>query len=138
MNTRGLLDQLLKSGQEMLQNKSGGKPGASGGGQLGSLLSGAGGGALAAGAIGLLLGNKKARKFGGKAITYGGLAALGVIAYKAYNNWQQQQNGASRRRSRRPSTACRKPRPKCIATRSSRPSSVRPRPTATSTSANGR
>ena len=116
MNTRGLLDQLLKSGQEMLQNKSGGKPGASGGGQLGSLLSGAGGGALAAGAIGLLLGNKKARKFGGKAITYGGLAALGVIAYKA----------------------CRKPRPKCIATRSSRPSSVRPRPTATSTSANGR
>ena len=55
MNTRGLLDQLLKSGQEMLQNKTGGKPGASGGGQLGSLLSGAGGGALAAGAIGLLL-----------------------------------------------------------------------------------
>nr|WP_132657786.1 DUF533 domain-containing protein [Pseudomonas aeruginosa] len=48
MNTRGLLDQLLKSGQEMLQNKTGGKPGASGGGQLGSLLSGAGGGALAA------------------------------------------------------------------------------------------
>lgn len=95
MNTRGLLDQLLKSGQEMLQNKTGGKPGASGGGQLGSLLSGAGGGALAAGAIGLLLGNKKARKFGGKAITYGGLAALGVIAYKAYNNWQQQQSGAA-------------------------------------------
>ena len=29
MNTRGLLDQLLKSGQEMLQNKTGGKPGAS-------------------------------------------------------------------------------------------------------------
>ncbi|PYB25557.1 DUF533 domain-containing protein, partial [Pseudomonas aeruginosa] len=28
MNTRGLLDQLLKSGQEMLQNKSGGKPAA--------------------------------------------------------------------------------------------------------------
>ncbi|MEN3563876.1 DUF533 domain-containing protein, partial [Pseudomonas aeruginosa] len=27
MNTRGLLDQLLKSGQEMLQNKTGGKPG---------------------------------------------------------------------------------------------------------------
>src|SRR3546814_12063031 len=33
--------------------------------------SGAGGGALAAGAMGLLLGNKKARKFGGKALTYG-------------------------------------------------------------------
>lgn len=103
MNTRGLLDQLLKSGQDMLQNKAGGQRkgddkgalgGLLGGGGLGSLLGGAGGGALAAGAMGLLLGNKKARKFGGKALTYGGLAALGVIAYKAYGNWQAQQAGA--------------------------------------------
>jgi uncharacterized membrane protein YebE (DUF533 family) len=103
MNTRGLLDQLLKSGQDMLQNKAGAQgksddKGALGGllgsGGLGSLLGGAGGGALAAGAMGLLLGNKKARKFGGKALTYGGLAALGVIAYKAYGNWQAQQASA--------------------------------------------
>ena len=106
MNTRGLLDQLLKSGQELLQNKTGAaKPGAgadkgalggllSGSGGLGSLLSGAGGGALAAGAMGLLLGNKSARKIGGKAITYGGLAALGVLAYKAYGNWQASQGTA--------------------------------------------
>lgn len=73
MNTRGLLDQLLKSGQDLLQNKAGAQQnkasaadkGALGGllgggsGGLGSLLSGAGGGALAAGAMGLLLGNKK-------------------------------------------------------------------------------
>ncbi|OEC37409.1 Uncharacterized membrane protein YebE, DUF533 family [Pseudomonas cuatrocienegasensis] len=101
MNTRGLLDQLLKSGQDLLQNKAGGS---SAGGGLGGLLSGAGKGglgsvlgggagkgALAGGALGLLLGNKSARKFGGKALTYGGLAALGVIAYKAYGNWQAQQ-----------------------------------------------
>ncbi|WP_449434595.1 tellurite resistance TerB family protein [Pseudomonas putida] len=98
MNTRGLLDQLLKSGQELLNSQTGkgasGKPGASAGG-LGSLLSGAGGGALAAGAMGLLLGNKKARKYGGKALTYGGLAALGVLAYKAYGNWQAGQKGAA-------------------------------------------
>ncbi|VVM98452.1 hypothetical protein PS682_03244 [Pseudomonas fluorescens] len=103
MNTRGLLDQLLKSGQDMLQNKAGSqrKPddkgalgGLLGGGGLGGLLGGAGGGALAAGAMGLLMGNKKARKFGGKALTYGGLAALGVIAYKAYGNWQAQQASA--------------------------------------------
>lgn len=59
MNTRGLLDQLLKSGQDLLQNKAGSpqQKGASGGnGGLGSLLSGASGGALAAGAMGLLLG----------------------------------------------------------------------------------
>ena len=94
MNTRGLLDQLFKTGQEMLSKQSGksagGKP-TLGGGGLGGLLSGMGGGALASGAMGLLLGNKSARKFGGKALTYGGLAALGVIAYKAFNNWQAQQ-----------------------------------------------
>ncbi|TDF78318.1 tellurite resistance TerB family protein [Pseudomonas sp. H9] len=108
MNTRGLLDQLLKSGQELLQNQSAktssGKSGGSGGlgdllggksgGGLGSLLSGAGGGALAAGAMGLLMGSKKARKYGGKALTYGGLAALGVLAYKAYGNWQAKQGAA--------------------------------------------
>ncbi|WP_342243084.1 tellurite resistance TerB family protein [Pseudomonas sp. OTU5201] len=99
MNTRGLLDQLLKSGQDLLQQKAGGKSGGfsggkSGNGDLGSLLKGAGGGALAAGALGLLLGNKSARKLGGKALTYGGLAALGVLAYKAYGNWQAQQANA--------------------------------------------
>ncbi|MCY1274608.1 hypothetical protein D9M69_262570 [compost metagenome] len=95
MNTRGLLDQLLKSGQDLLQQKTAGKSaGSSGGGNLGSLLTGAGGGALAAGALGLLLGNKSARKMGGKALTYGGLAALGVLAYKAYGNWQAQQAAA--------------------------------------------
>lgn len=110
MNTRGLLDQLLKSGQDLLQNKtasgsgtagkSGGQGGLSdllgkvGGGNLGGFLSGAGGGAAAAGAMGLLLGNKSARKMGGKVLTYGGLAALGVIAYKAYGNWQSNQGSA--------------------------------------------
>ncbi|HXR00575.1 MAG TPA: tellurite resistance TerB family protein [Pseudomonas sp.] len=105
MNTRGLLDQLLKSGQDLLQNKTAGSTrtgspgqasqgglsdllGKAGAGNLGGFLSGAGGGALAAGAMGLLLGNKSARKIGGKALTYGGLAALGVLAYKAYGNWQ--------------------------------------------------
>lgn len=106
MNTRGLLDQLLKSGQQMLQDKAGGsRPagnkslsdglddllGGAGKGGLGGLLSGAGGSALAAGAMSVLLGNKGARKVGGKVLTYGGLAALGVLAYKAYGNCQASQ-----------------------------------------------
>lgn len=106
MNTRGLLDQLLKSGQQMLQDKVGAQSIASsadkgglggllgGSGGLGGLLSGAGGGALAASALGMLLGNKSARKYGGQALTYGGLAALGVLAYKAYGNWQANQGKA--------------------------------------------
>lgn len=107
MNTKSLLDQLLKSGKDLLGGQQGGqqngqasqKPAAGGlsdmlsGGGLGSVLSGAGGGALAAGALGLLMGNKKARKMGGKVLTYGGLAALGVLAYKAYGNWQAQKGG---------------------------------------------
>ena len=102
MNTRGLLDQLLKSGQDLLQSKAGAQSqgglsdllGKVSGGKSGGFLSGAGGGALAGGALGLLLGNKKARKLGGKALTYGGLAALGVLAYKAYGNWQANQGAA--------------------------------------------
>ncbi|OHC29533.1 MAG: hypothetical protein A3J71_03275 [Pseudomonadales bacterium RIFCSPHIGHO2_02_FULL_60_43] len=113
MITRGLLDQLLKSGQDLMQQKSAGSKGGSAGGlggalggllggagksgqggDLGTLLKGAGGGALAAGALGMLLGNKSARKMGGKALTYGGLAALGVVAYKAYSNWQAHQASA--------------------------------------------
>ena len=94
MNTRGLLDQLLKSGQQLLEKQGGAtKPGSPSGG-LGGLLSGAGGGLLGGGALGLLLGSKKARKYGGKALTYGGLAALGVLAYKAYGNWQANLRGA--------------------------------------------
>lgn len=100
MNTGGLLDQLLKAGGGMLgANQTASPQGREEekSSQLGSLLSGAGSGALAAGAIGMLLGNKKARKFGGKAIKYGGLAALGVVAYKAVSHWQQQQQDAPQR-----------------------------------------
>ncbi|MGY4523850.1 tellurite resistance TerB family protein [Pseudomonas sp. UBA4617] len=95
MNTRNLLDQLLKSGQQLLDKQgAAGKPGNAAGG-LGGLLSGSGGGLLGGGALGLLLGSKKARKYGGKALTYGGLAALGVLAYKAYGNWQASQRLAA-------------------------------------------
>jgi len=112
MKTSGLLDQLLKSGQDLLQKQQGSisrqsNPGGSG--SLGGILSGAGGslggilgggsggrGAMAAGALGMLLGSKSGRRLGGKAVTYGGLAALGMLAYKAYGNWQAQQAGAAR------------------------------------------
>lgn len=87
MNSRSLIDQLLKAGTDMMQ--SGGK--ASSGMQMKDVLVGAGGGAAATAALGMLLGNKRHKKMAGQVITYGGLAALGVLAYKAYGNWQQQQ-----------------------------------------------
>ncbi|WP_407291624.1 tellurite resistance TerB family protein [Stutzerimonas zhaodongensis] len=109
MKTSSLLDQLLKSGQDLLQKQqnSVAGPGTPKGssGSLGDMLSGAGGplgsllggdgsrgkGALATGALSMLLGSRSGRRMGGKAVTYGGLAALGMLAYKAYGNWQAQQ-----------------------------------------------
>ena len=90
MSILNLLDQMLQSGQGAATNVAGRAQAATKGNPLGTLLTGAGGGALAAGTIGLLMGSKKARKIGGKALTYGGLAALGVVAYKAFSSWQQQ------------------------------------------------
>ena len=49
-------------------------------------------GAAAGGIMALLIGNKSARKFAGKAATYGGAAMLGGLAFKAYQNWQQNSN----------------------------------------------
>ena len=82
MSARQLLDQLLQSGQGLLAD-AGSKVQTATGGKGGSLLTGLGGGALGAGALGLLLGSKKARKIGGKVAMYGGMAALGALAYRA-------------------------------------------------------
>lgn len=92
MSARQLLDHLLQSGQGLVKDASSRLQGASqGGGGAGSFLGGLGGGALGGGALGLLLSNKKARKMGGKIAMYGGLAALGALAYRAYGDWQRQQ-----------------------------------------------
>lgn len=99
MDTRSLLDQLLKSGTDFLQNKNtdsannaNGDSKSQDSSALSNLLSGSSGGLLAGSVLGLLLGSKTGRKVGGKVLTYGSLAALGTVAYKAYNNWQSQQN----------------------------------------------
>ncbi|OZA21991.1 MAG: hypothetical protein B7X93_13295, partial [Hydrogenophilales bacterium 17-61-9] len=51
-------------------------------------------GMLAGGVLGLLLGDKRVRKFGGKALAYGGAAALGALAFRAYSDWQRQKSAA--------------------------------------------
>ena len=92
MDVSNLLNQLLgAAGGQQADNAEAGRPASAGGG-VGGFLSGRGGAALAGGAMGLLLGSKKGRKMGGKALKYGGVAALGMMAYKAYGNWQA--NGA--------------------------------------------
>jgi len=61
--------------------------GARSGGMPNGLLGGAAAGGLAA----LLLSNKKARKMGGKALAYGGMAAIGGLAYKAWRDHKDAQ-----------------------------------------------
>ena len=87
MNLQGFLDHLLKSqssAQPQGTSPQGGQP--SGGGSL--LNADFGKGAIAGGALGLLLGKNKSTR---KLATYGGLAAIGVMAYKAYGDYKSQQ-----------------------------------------------
>ncbi|WP_417548496.1 tellurite resistance TerB family protein [Marinobacter segnicrescens] len=99
MNVSSILNQLLSqgSGQSVSRGTAGngmdvshvvdslssqikGASGSGGGVDLKSLLGG--------GALGLMVGSKRGRKMGGKAIKYGALAGIGVLAWKAYQNYQ--------------------------------------------------
>ncbi len=108
MNPQSLLEQFLGTGagQGADQGNDAGQGGhlAQGmGGALsnakgklaGSGMGGIAGGLAAGGLMGLLLGNKKARKSVGKVAggvaAYGGAAALGALAFRAYQNWQSGQ-----------------------------------------------
>jgi len=53
------------------------------------------GGAALGGLGGYMLGSKKGRKFAKKAATYGGMALMAGLAYKAYNNYQSQKNSSA-------------------------------------------
>jgi uncharacterized membrane protein YebE (DUF533 family) len=90
MSAQSILDQLLKSGMSMLDNKRSPAGGASspGFGQLGT-------GLAAGGILGLLLGTKRGRSIGGAALKYGSVAALGAVAFRAYSQWQAQQSASS-------------------------------------------
>ncbi len=83
MNAQSILDQLLKSGMSLLDNKPAGAV-RRGPGQLGT-------GIVAGGVLGLLLGTKRGRSLGGSALKYGSVAALGAVAFRAYSQWQSQQ-----------------------------------------------
>ena len=83
MSLNGFLDQLLKSAAPTTLSGNDGR-----GGLDGMLGSDFGKGAMSGGALGLLLGRNKTTR---KLATYGGLAALGVMAYRAYGDYRAQQ-----------------------------------------------
>lgn len=55
------------------------------------LPGGLAGGAAAGGLVALLMGSKSTRKMATKVAKFGGTAVLGGLAYKAYDNWQQNK-----------------------------------------------
>lgn len=95
MDPQQILDMLLNSGQELV-NK--GKALAEenlkipeNAADRQTMLDGAGKGAMAAGALALLLGTSVGRKLTGAGIKLGSLAAVGGVAYNAFQKWQSQQ-----------------------------------------------
>ncbi len=97
MNPKAILDNLLdtsqtatKKGLEIAEDKVGVPES---GPERDAMLGGMGKGALAAGAVALLLGTKGGRNLTGTALKVGGVAAVGGLAYKAYTQWQQQNGG---------------------------------------------
>ena len=84
MSVQNLLEQLLKSGMGQYES-------ARQSGDLGKYATGA----AAGGALALLLGSKRGRSLGGKALKIGTVAALGTLAWKAYNDWQARQQAAA-------------------------------------------
>ena len=95
MDAQQILDSLLKSGQELVQK---GKTLAEERLQIpddpekrDALFTGAGKGAVAASAIAVLLGTGAGRKLTGATLKLGSLAAIGGIAYKAFQDWQAKQ-----------------------------------------------
>jgi len=81
MSAFSMLEQLLKSGMP--------SSGTSQRSDLGKYA----GGAAVGGVLGLLMGSKRGRGMGGTALKYGGVAALGAMAWKAYQEHQARQTG---------------------------------------------
>ena len=90
MDINRLIDGFLGSGGGQ-QTASGQQQGSGLAGAMSGFPGGLAGGAAAGGIVALMLGSKKARKIGGKALTYGGMAAVGGLAYKAYSDYRKNQ-----------------------------------------------
>ncbi|MBL8305957.1 MAG: tellurite resistance TerB family protein [Rubrivivax sp.] len=87
MSAFSFLDQLLKAGTDAARGYNARQS------DVGKYATGAAAGSL----LTMLLGSRGGRRLGGKVLKVGGVAALGVMAWKAYSDWQAQQaaKGAS-------------------------------------------
>ena len=98
IDARAVLDQLLRTGRRMAgQGRDAAQrrlnvppPGAG----REALYSGLGKGAAAGGLLALLLGSRAGRRLFGGLFKAGGLAALGGLAYQAWQDWRAREDTA--------------------------------------------
>ena len=93
VDLRNILDGMLNDakglatkGKDMAADRLGGASG-----DKDSLMKGLGVGAAGGALLGLLLGTKSGRKLGGGALKLGSLAAVGTLAYRAYQRYQNDK-----------------------------------------------
>jgi uncharacterized membrane protein YebE (DUF533 family) len=91
MGANAFLDQLLKSGAGAWADAQAGAARARASGDLDKYAKGAAVGGL----LGLLLGTRRGRAIGGSALKLGSVAAIGALAWKAYQDHQAAQQGAA-------------------------------------------
>ena len=91
MSAQSLLDQLLKTGLSTVNDARGSVQQARERGDLDKYAKGA----AAGGVLALLLGTRGGRRIGGSALKLGSVAALGMLAWKTYNDWQASQQAAA-------------------------------------------
>ena len=84
MSVQSLLEQLLQSGVTKYESAK----------QSGDLEKYATG-AAAGGALAILLGSRRGRSLGGKALKIGTVAALGTLAWRTYNDWQAKNQASA-------------------------------------------
>jgi uncharacterized membrane protein YebE (DUF533 family) len=97
-DTKKLLNDLLSDakalatkGSDLATSKLQTTPGA----DKDNLAKGLGAGALGGVLMGLLLGTKGGRAIGGGALKLGSMAAIGTVAYRAFQQWQASKGGAA-------------------------------------------
>lgn len=94
MNMQNLLNQITGSGNNASATTAS-QPQSALSGFADKIPGGLMGGAAAGGIMALLVGNKSARKFAGKAATYGGAAVLGGLALKAFQNYKSNSSAGA-------------------------------------------
>ncbi len=87
MNANAFFDQLLKTGANALAGAKTATTQARASGDLDKYATGA----AVGGVLGLLLGTRRGRSVGGAAIKLGSVAAIGALAWKAYQDYQAGQ-----------------------------------------------